>query len=471
MAHHVHLIPHLSVYPRHAVIDIRDFYTIEHNRILGTGISGSVKTCVNKLSGVKFALKTLNKRLLKKDKLDALRQEIRIMAQLDHPNILRLHEYFETADSIYLILELCTGGELLDVLQRQNDHHYTEHVACRLVHTMLSAVRYCHEHNIVHRDLKLENFLFINEEPEAELKLIDFGLSQHFAPLEVLHSPVGTAYYVAPEVLEKNYDAKCDVWSIGVIAYMLLSGTPPFNGNDDAHTLRIVKTGMFTFHPQLFDPVSEDAKDFISKCLTKNVSARLTAEAAQRHSWFSILHREDAPVSLRIVDRLHSFRNRSALSRLCMEVVAHTLSAPQISELRKEFAKLDVEESGEISYEQMQAVLSQHRSFTDEDIAQIFSGVNMDHTGRIHYHEFIAATITRNEIKEENVKVAFEKLSNHHEYITAQDIRDLLGADCLDEELEKVMEDISAMPEERINYEQVGDLADACVMSCVCVWL
>ena len=206
---------------------INDFYDISWNQVLGTGASGSVRKCIHRATGVVYALKTLDKKLVKVDKLETLRQEIRIMAQLDHPNILRLHEYFENQESIFLVLELCTGGELLDRLQRQAEHHYTERTACELVHTMLSAVRYCHEHNIVHRDLKLENFLFESMSPDAELKLIDFGLSQHFEPFEVLHNPVGTAYYVAPEVLEKCYDAKCDVWSIGVIAYMLLSGTPP----------------------------------------------------------------------------------------------------------------------------------------------------------------------------------------------------------------------------------------------------
>jgi calcium-dependent protein kinase len=136
---------------------------------------------------------------------------------------------------------------LLDRLHSQSGHHYNERVACGYVHTMVSAIRYLHENHVVHRDLKLENFLFESEEEDSQMKLIDFGLSQYFQKNDIIVSPVGTPYYVAPEVLSGAYNNKCDVWSIGVIAYMLLSGTPPFYGRDDLGTLRSVKEGKVTF--------------------------------------------------------------------------------------------------------------------------------------------------------------------------------------------------------------------------------
>ena len=140
--------------------------------MLGSGISGQVKIGVHKETRIQYAIKSLSKRNLRADKLARLQEEIRCMAQLDHPNILRLHEYFENDQVIYLVLELCTGGELLDRLHEQQGHHYNEHTACRFVHTILTAIAYCHSHNIVHRDLKLENFLFEDESPDSDLKLI-----------------------------------------------------------------------------------------------------------------------------------------------------------------------------------------------------------------------------------------------------------------------------------------------------------
>ena len=166
--------------------DIKDFYDIENGRLLGSGASGPVRVCVHKGTQLEFALKRLSKLKLAPDKLDQLRIEIAIMADLDHPNILRLLEYFETDDEIYLILEICRGGELLDHLHDSPDHKYTEAVACKLIYTMLSAVRYCHAHNIVHRDLKLENFLFENENHDSQLKLIGENIRRCFH-IDLIH--------------------------------------------------------------------------------------------------------------------------------------------------------------------------------------------------------------------------------------------------------------------------------------------
>ena len=153
-------------------LDIRDFYTIDDQPVLGTGFSGAVGICIHKATGVKYALKTLHKNRVKQHQLQQLKDEIAIMQDLDHPNILRLHEYFETEDVIYLITQICSGGELLDRLHAQEHCHYSEKVACGYMYTMVSAVACCHSHNIAHRDLKLENFLFESKYSNAQLKLI-----------------------------------------------------------------------------------------------------------------------------------------------------------------------------------------------------------------------------------------------------------------------------------------------------------
>jgi calcium-dependent protein kinase len=156
-------------------------YDIGGGKILGTGISGMVRVVRHLTTGNAYAMKTLHlNRLKSKASLADLRNEVRIMSELDHPNIVQLYETFETDDHIFLIMELCTGGELLDKLHRQEGHHYSEQVASQLVKKMVGAIRYCHDHHIAHRDLKLENFLFENDNPDAELKLIDFGLSRHY---------------------------------------------------------------------------------------------------------------------------------------------------------------------------------------------------------------------------------------------------------------------------------------------------
>lgn len=437
--------------------DIRDYYEIDHMPILGSGISGQVKICTHKATNMKYALKTLSKRALSQEKLNRLKEEIKCMAYLDHPNILRMHEYFETKEVIYLILELCLGGELLDRLHHQQGHHYSEKVACRYIHTMLTAIAYCHANNVVHRDLKLENFLFENTSPQSELKLIDFGLSQYFKPKEVMHNSVGTPYYVAPEVLEGNYDAKCDVWSIGVIAFMLLSGTPPFYGRSDADTLNAVRLGRWHFDEYLFKPVSADAKDFITKCLTRKPILRPTAADALKHRWFNQLRtmktEEDRKsVSLQVVQRLDNAIKRTKLSKIIMDVVAHTLLPEQIADLRVQFTKFDKSESGQISLADLRSILIQFPGFQEDHLNDIFVNLNIDQTGQISYHEFLAATISRQSIKEENLQIAFERMSDRRTYITNQDIKNLLGNTNYD--VDKIMEEVGLHAESTINFDQ-----------------
>lgn len=210
-----HKHQHLSQNVVHTEVSrtIDEVYSISGGSALGTGISGTVRAITHRETGIKYALKTLHLDQIRDQQgMKQLRDEIDILCQLDHPNIVRLEEVYETPDYMYLVLELCTGGELLDRLNSLKDRHYTEKDAADYVKTMVNAVRYVHDHNITHRDLKLENFLLQDTSEHPDLKLIDFGLSRHFKANEKLHVAVGTPYYVAPEVLRGTYNEKCDLW-------------------------------------------------------------------------------------------------------------------------------------------------------------------------------------------------------------------------------------------------------------------
>ena len=254
------------------------------------------------------------------------------------------------------------------------------------------------------------------------------------------------------------------MWSIGVIAFMLLSGTPPFYGRTDADTLNAVKLGRWHFDDYLFKPVSAEAKDFITKCLTRRPATRPTAKASLEHKWFNLLkeqqREEDGPpVPLQIIQRLDNFIKRTKLAKIIMDVVAHTLIPEQIADLRIQFTKFDRTESGDISLADMRSILIQFPGFKEEDLNQFFTSLDIDQTGKISYHEFLAATISRHSIKEENLQIAFERMSDRAPYITSGDIKALLGNTNYD--VDKIMEEVGLTTESKINFQQVSESAAA----------
>lgn len=181
-------------------------------------------------------------------------KEVEIMKEIDHPHIVKIYEYFETDYHIFIVMELLENGDLFERIQKED--YFSEMAAKKIIKTLLEAVNYLHKKNIVHRDLKPENILFTKNDV---LKIADFGTSK-FKKKKKMRNTHGTPYYIAPEVINGNYNEKCDIWSIGVILYILLSGYPPFNGSDDEEIMENVETGKFDFDLEIFDFVSTTAK-------------------------------------------------------------------------------------------------------------------------------------------------------------------------------------------------------------------
>jgi calcium-dependent protein kinase len=258
--------------------------------ILGNGETGVVRQVTNYETGQKFALKRLDMCKMKCEKqVTQLFEEIEIMCQLDHPNIIKLEEVYESREYVYLVEELCIGGELFDRLDMQPGYHYEEEECAHLIRQIVSAVQYIHSQGIVHRDLKLENFLFSKPDSIAELKMIDFGLSKHMKYGEKEKDAVGTPYTVAPEVIQESYTERCDVWAIGVMTYLLLSGDPPFGGCD-GEPLKQVRANIlscrYTFVPtHIWDNVSEEAKAFIRDLLKVDPMERPSSRKLLWYPW------------------------------------------------------------------------------------------------------------------------------------------------------------------------------------------
>lgn len=274
---------------------------------LGKGAYGKVVKARHVPSKEYRAIKIINTRHLPKEEKNKIFQEIKILSKLDHPNIIKIYEYFITERSIYIVTELLNGGELFDKIIEEK--RFTEEMAAKTMREVLGAVQYCHEKKIVHRDLKPENILVEGE----VIKIIDFGTSRKFEPNKTMTNSHGTPYYIAPEVLYGSYTERCDIWSCGVILYILLCGLPPFNGRSDTEIMDNVRLGQFQFGKK-FSHVSSQAKDIISKMLELDINKRLSAENCLKHEWFSgTFEGEHAEVSPDVINNLRTFNYKSKL--------------------------------------------------------------------------------------------------------------------------------------------------------------
>ncbi|KAL7545871.1 hypothetical protein ACHAWF_010875 [Thalassiosira exigua] len=262
------------------------------SKVLGTGHYGSVRECVDRRTGVKYAVKTMSKKD-KKIKSAAIAREIELLECLDHHGVIRLVDLYEDDDAFHLVTDLCEGGELFDAIvskasdKESRDPCFSEDDAARILRQVLEAVAYMHRRGVVHRDIKPENILFSSTSDDSPVKIVDFGLARPYRdgrepPMSTI---VGTPYYIAPEVLRKKYGPSCDLWSVGVVAYILLCGYPPFNGRTNEQTHRAVSRGMYRFPSEEWSYVSDEAMDFVRRLLQMDPRRRMTAEEALRHPW------------------------------------------------------------------------------------------------------------------------------------------------------------------------------------------
>ncbi|XAR70347.1 Non-specific serine/threonine protein kinase [Bertholletia excelsa] len=252
---------------------------------LGWGQFGIIRACSDKLTGKVFACKSIAKdRLVTQDDVRSVKLEIEIMTKLSgHPNVVDLKAVYEDEDYVHIVMELCTGGELFHLIERHG--RFSEYKAQVLFRHLMQVVMYCHEKGIVHRDLKPENILLVTKSFSSPIKLADFGLATYIKPGQNLHGTVGSPFYIAPEVLAGGYDQAADVWSAGVILYILLSGMPPFWGKTKSKIFDAVRVADLHFPPDPWDNISSSAKDLIMGMLCVHPSKRLTAKQVLAHSW------------------------------------------------------------------------------------------------------------------------------------------------------------------------------------------
>jgi len=379
---------------------------------VGEGTFGSVWKSVHKGTGCCRAIKALPKMLLEDL---SLWSEIAIMRQLDHPHIMKLYATFEDHHSVYIVCELCSGGQLFDAIIKAGS--LCERTAAQMMKQILTAVCYLHQRHICHRDLKPENFMIAHESQleDVHIKLIDFGTAKRF-DLEEMTTKVCTVHYVAPELLKNQpvpYTEKCDVWSCGIILFVMLCGCPPFAGGTDMDVLKKVKKGRFAFRPkQVWDHVSMDACHIVNTMLTVKVKDRCTADQAAHDDWVQSLAPNSTGNNLangRILSKMRTFYHYNKLKKVALQVIAQQLSDKSIESLRETFIAMDSELRGALSVRQMEDTIA--RLVCDGETQMEL--MNQMHelagdTGEINYTQFLAANIDRQlYLQDEACKAAF----------------------------------------------------------------
>ena len=411
---------------------LRDIY--DCTKKLGKGGYGKVFQVKNKSTNKLYACKKLSKLNIKNAK--KFQNEIEVLMKMDHPNIVKLYEVFESDNSLYLIMEECYGGELFDrILHRINTNNmYTEREACLLMKQIIGAIEYCHNNGIAHRDLKPENLLYLKEGSEEDnpLKIADFGLSQSFNLKKMLTSKVGTSYYVPPEILAGNYTEKCDIWSAGIILYILLSGEPPFNGPNDETIFARIKTYKYEFPEQKWSKISVEAKDLLSKMLIQE-DKRLSASQVLQHPWFDIIKNEKITFEKLNFGKdnfFKEYKDSNQLKKIVLLYIASKLEENEILDLKNLFKAFDKDENGQIDYKEFEQGLMELNSeeLNKDEIRQFFNDVDADNNGKIDYTEFIAATLQKQIfLKKETLFEAFSALDSDRDCkITKEELMKIL---------------------------------------------
>lgn len=329
-----------------------DDYKLE--KTLGEGAYGVVGKCKHRQNGQVRAVKMLSKKNITEQELKDIANEVRIVKDLDHPNVMKMYEEYEDSKYLYIVTELIEGGELFDELIRRKK--FTEKDCCAIVRQLLEALSYCHANMIVHKDLKPENILLEKKQDIQSIKLIDFGTAQKFDRKKKMTNIIGTPYYVAPEVLRGSYDEKCDVWSVGVIMFILLSGTPPFNGKDDNEIMKKVAAGKYEFKADKWKNVSSEAKSLIKKMLVLDTDERISAKDALDDEWFTKIANNTISTKKlgSAMNDLKKFKANEKLQQAALGyIITHMVTKDDTRELDQAFKQLDKNHDGKLSLDEV----------------------------------------------------------------------------------------------------------------------
>ena len=387
---------------------------------LGDGSYGTVYLAMNLFTRTNVAMKKINK--VKENEIDEMeiKNEIDILKKLDHPNIVKILEFYSTEKAYYIITDYCSCGELYNQIK----HQYTENQLAVLFYQLFSGLCYLHANNIVHRDLKLENILISEIERDKEtnknlfwIKIIDFGTAKIFEKNKSEKAVVGSSYYIAPEVLQKHYNEKCDTWSAGVILYMLIVGRAPFDGKDDDEIIENISKGEFNSKHRKLVSASNEVQDLVKKLLEVDPVQRLSAAQALKHPWFtkfkakSLYNNIEKEKIEMYLNRLMTYTINSKFQQMVLAFIVHNIAySEDTKNILKIFRMFNEKDDGKLTKGELTKGLCQYvdENKVKNEIDGIFLMLDGANHGYIEYEEFLRACLDKNTIlDDEHILYAF----------------------------------------------------------------
>ncbi|XP_076948172.1 calcium-dependent protein kinase 24-like [Bidens hawaiensis] len=412
--------------------NIYDRYEI--GKELGRGEFGVSYECQDITTGERVACKRILKSKLRAEiDVEDVRREVAIMRYMPmHPNIVSYKDVYEDRDAIYLLMELCEGGELFDRIVAKG--HYTERAAALVIKTILEVVQTCHKNGVMHRDLKPENFLYDHKGEQASLKVIDFGLSIFFEPGQRFREVLGSPFYMAPEVLKRNYGEEIDVWSAGVILYILLCGVPPFWAETEEGISQAIIKGDIDFIRDPWQKVSEDAKKLVKGMLNQNPHDRLTVEQVLENQWIQNAHKvPNISLGENVRSRIQQFSLMNKFKKKVIRVVAENLSHEQVDGLKQMFNDMDKDKNGSLTFEEFKDGLCSigDQPLDDPDVRMLMDAADLDKNGVLSCEEFMMVAIHLKRISnDDHLRQAFHHFDkNENGYIEFDELKESLFED------------------------------------------
>lgn len=431
------------------------------SRELGRGEFGTTYLCIDKETRDALACKSILKKKLRTSvDVEDVRREVAIMSSLpEHPNIVKLKATYEDNEAVHLVMELCEGGELFDRIVARG--HYSERAAAGIAKTVAEVVSMCHECGVIHRDLKPENFLFANKKENSPLKAIDFGLSVFFKPGDKFSEIVGSPYYMAPEVLKRNYGPEIDIWSAGVILYILLCGVPPFWAETEQGVALAILRGVIDFKREPWPQISENAKSLVRQMLDPDPKNRLTAKQVLEHPWIQNAKKaSNVPLGDIVRTRLKQFSLMNRLKKKALRVIAEHLTIEEVEVIRDMFALMDTDGDGKVTYQELKAGLRKVGSqLAEPEIKLLMDVADVDGNGVLNYGEFVAVTIHLQRMEnDEHFRKAFIFFDkNGNGYIELDELRDALAdgsGETDDDVLHEIMQEVDTDKDGQISYDE-----------------